>query len=357
MKMKPFTSNLTLCVAIVVTGTLATAAAMFVRKPPPVPASQARNVTNVTVQRIVPTTVSDFFTVTGSLEPWKEVLLSAETSGKIEWQGVDDGDHVDAGQELLKINRVSTEIRLKQARAQYELSLMELKRIEELERGGFSSPQKMDQARLDRDIAVADLQTKEIEYQSSVVAAPFAGVVDSVQKDQDEFVSVGTPLLSLIQVDKVRMVVGIADQDIPHFAVGDAVTVYVDAYKDEAFEGRIHRLAGRAQMATHTFDTEIELDNADGKLKPGMIARAVLVRNSYPDSITIPIFSIIRDQRESYVFVEEDGVAKIRPVAVGFYQGNFAQITGGLAAGDRLIVAGHRNLRDNNPVKMRETVE
>ncbi|MCH7910015.1 MAG: hypothetical protein IIB38_10405 [Candidatus Hydrogenedentes bacterium] len=79
------------------------------------------------------------------------------------------------------------------------------------------------------------------------------------------------------------------------------------------------------------------------------------MRKNYPNSITVPIFSIIREQNTCYVFVEEEGTAQMRSVTVGFYQGNFAQIASGLEAGEHLIVAGHRNLRHNGLVSVRET--
>lgn len=353
--MKWMISNLAACLGIVLIGAITTSAVVMARRVPEKVEVKSRKITNVTVHVLRGKVVQDSFTVTGSLEPWEDVLLSAETSGKIEWQGVEEGERVEKGQELLKINRVSTEIRLNQARARYNLSLLELERMQRLQKGGLSTSQRMDQVQLDRDLTHADMRAKEIEFKLSVLIAPFDGVVDEIHKEQEEFVGVGTPLLRLIQVHKVKMIVGIADQDILYFSVGDPVDVRVDAYKDRVFTGKIDRIAGRAEMSTHTFETEIELDNPEGELKPGMIARATLVRTDYPNSITVPIFSIIREQNTSYVFVEEEGTAQMRSVTVGFYQGNFAQIMEGLEVGEHLIVAGHRNLRHNGLVRVHES--
>ena len=151
--MKRTVSNLAACLGIVLVGTVVTSAVVMARRAPEKVEVESRKITNVTVQVLREKIVRDSFTVTGSLEPWKEVLLSAETSGKIEWQGVDEGDRVERGQELLKIDRVSTEIRLNQARARYELSLLELERMQKLQQGGLSTSQRMDQVRLDRDLA------------------------------------------------------------------------------------------------------------------------------------------------------------------------------------------------------------
>ena len=346
--------NLVVCAAIIMTGVVFTVGVVLARRVPYAPEMRVERSVAVSIRILEGGDISDLFTLTGNLEPWKEVLLSAETSGLIEWQGVEAGDLVAAGEELLRIDRTSTELRLDRARAQYNLSLYELERIIKLHMLGINSPQEMERARADRDVTHANMRALEVDLSNCTVRASFDGVVERVYQERDEYVSVGTPLLNLIQVHKLKMVVGVADKDIPHIAAGDVVQVRVDAYKDKVYTGRVHRLAVRAEESTHTFETEIEVDNFDNELKAGMIGSAVLVRNTYPGAISVPIFSVMAEGAERYVFVEHDGHALKRPVSISFYQGNVAVIGDGLAAGDRLIVAGHRNLRDGSAVTDRE---
>jgi membrane fusion protein, multidrug efflux system len=346
-------TNIGVSILIILFGGALTAGIIILRRAPSVAQSTAEKVTNVEVLKLVVTTINDTFTVTGSLEPWKEVLLSSEAKGKIEWLGIEEGDKVNEGDVLLKVDRASAEIRYKQAQIELAMASLELDRLAKLLEKGIGSTQSYDQAKVDRDMAQADLNTKKMELDYATVIAPFNGFVDIIEQREDEFVNVGTPLISLIQISKLKMVVGIADQDIPFFAIGDPVSVEVDAYKDRQFTGTIHRIGQRADSTTHTFETEIELDNWAGLLKPGMIARAVLIRESYPNSIAIPIFSILTDGSEKYVFVEQDGKAVETPISVLLHQGNLALIEKGLQAGDRLIVAGHRNLRDGAAVNVR----
>ena len=168
---------------------------------------------------------------------------------------------------------------------------------------------------------------------------------------------VGAPLARIVQVHKVKVSVGIPERDISFFAEGNTATVTLDALQGRSFAGVIHRIATTAEAATLTFIAEIEVDNPDGAIKPGMVARVALVRKSYPDSIIVPLFSILSLENMRFVFVEENGAAHGRPIQVGVLQDNTIQVTEGLRAGDRLIVSGQRDLKDGDPVNVIEVVE
>jgi len=177
-------------------------------------------------------------------------------------------------------------------------------------------------------------------------------VMKQVSNEAGEFVSIGAPLVRVVQVDRIKVLVGIPERDVPHFKPGDDVSVGFDALPDRACSGRIFRIATTAEPATRTFITEIEVENSDRAIKPGMIARVALVRASFPEAITVPMFAVLSRSDGRFVFVERGGLAESRPVEVGFFQDGEVLITRGLDAGDRLIVVGHRTLRDGEPVRV-----
>jgi membrane fusion protein (multidrug efflux system) len=306
----------------------------------------------VAIQIVEAKRVEDRLYLTGAVEPWEAVTISAEVAGKIEWQGVDDGDAATKGQDLIKINTTSLQARLDQVRAQHTLAIQDFERVQQLRERGISSPQDFDRASTNRDGAAAMVKLAEIELNHSVIHAEFDGVVDRVFNEAGEFVSVGKPLVRLVQVDKLKVLVGVPERAVPSFRPGDAVAVSFDAAPDHAVEGHIYRIATTAESATRTFITEIEVNNRDGILKPGMIARVALVRAAYPDAITVPMFALISRVEGRYVFVEVGGRAVLRPVDVGFYQEGHVLVTKGLAAGDRLIVTGQRSLNDGDEVRV-----
>lgn len=310
----------------------------------------AARAANVRVHTLTPGLLEDTLTLTGSVAPWEEVTLSAELAGRIEWQGIDDGDMVEAGRELLRIDTESLRARHAQAESQLKLAEQELVRVQALSRNGVSSPQELDRAQANRDVAATDLRVSEIALAKSVVRAPLSGVADPVFHEVGEYVDVGTPLARIVQVDRVKVLVGIPEREVPLFSAGDAIEVTVDALPGEVFSGTIYRIATTAEPSTRTFVTEVEVANAEGLLRPGMIARLKFVRKIYPDAVAVPIYSVITLDDRHIVFVEEGGKALAREIETGFYQGNMVHVTQGLSAGDRLIVVGQRDLRDGQAV-------
>ncbi len=356
--MKKIAITLVLCVVIVAGGAGITIKGKAIRSVDRgVQAEVEERLPNVKVRPLRAGRVDDLLVLTGDIHAWEEVTISAETTGKIELQDVEEGDIVTKGQDLVRINTTTIRATMAQAAAGLRLAKLELGRVEKLREGGISSPQELDRALTDREAAVANVRLAEIQLEHSVIRAQIGGVVDKLFMEEGEFVNMGTHLIHIVQVHKVKAVIGLPERDVGLFSPGDSARVALDAHPGKVFEGRIHRIATSAEEGTRTFATEIELDNADRLLRPGMIARATLVRSSYEDAITIELFAVISRGDQRVVFIEDDGVARERAIEIGFFQGNQVHITDGLGDGDRLIVLGQRELREGQRVAVQIETE
>jgi membrane fusion protein (multidrug efflux system) len=142
-----------------------------------------------------------------------------------------------------------------------------------------------------------------------------------------------------------------------YFEVGDPVQVRFDALRGESLTGHIHRIATTADPVTHTFSTEVALDNPNGRVRPGMVTRLAFVRETYEDAVVVPVFStfLLEDQR--FAFVVEDGVARLRAIETGQVLGGRVVVTGGIGPGDRLIVRGQYDVRDGDQVDVVNALE
>lgn len=356
--MKKTVITLVLCISIVVLGAGITIKAKAIRSVDrSVKAPIEERLPNVAVKLLRAGTVNDLLNLAGDIHAWEEVTISAETTGKIELQDVEEGDIVTANQDLIRINTTTIQATMAQAQAGLRLAKQELGRIEELREEGISSPQELDRAVTERVAAEANVRLAEIQLEQSVIRAQIGGVVDKLFMEEGEFVNMGTHLIHIVQVHKVKAVIGLPERDVGLFSPGDGARVVLDAHPGKVFLGTIHRIATSAEEGTRTFATEIELDNAEGLLRPGMIARATLVRKAYESAITIPLFTVMSRDDHRVVFVEDKGVACERPIEVGFFQGDLVHVTKGLADGDRLIVLGQRDLRDGQGVVVQKETE
>lgn len=350
-----------LCGLIIVGGYAVTTVASRVRASraeAATPAGSAhQRVPSVKVMPLKSCTVEDRLILTGGVLPWEDILISAETSGKIDSITVKEGDLIQAGQELVRIDTRLLNAHLDQARAQEKLASQELHRIQALAEKGVATTQASDKVAADKEMAAANLRLVEIQLQKSAVSAPIPGIVDRLFKDKDEFVDTGMPLVRLVQMDKLKVSVGVPEREVGNFAPNAPAIVTLDAIEGREFNGSIHKIATTADPSTLTFVTEIAVDNPDGIIKPGMVARVRLVRRVCPDSVTVPIFSVMTVENQRFVMVEESGVARVRPIEIGIIQDDVVQAVTGLKPGDRLIVSGQRELIEGDPVQVSEVLD
>lgn len=345
------------CIAIIAAG-VGTVYTVYVLNPqgPTEAKSDVLPPANVHVLTLKTTVIEDVLPLTGRIEPWEEITVSAEVSGTVELQGVEEGDFVRAGQDVFHIDTAWYQAEHTRAVAEEALAKQEMERAESLRKNGISSPQELDRALTQRKVAEANVAAAATRLEKSVVHAPIAGIVDRIFLKAGEWADTGKPLVRIVQTEKVKVIVGVPERDIPYFKTGDAVTLTCDAFADTVFSGRIYRIATTAERETRTFPIEIEIANGDGRLKPGMIARVRLVRATYPEAISVPIFSIISLENQRFAVVEEGGVARFRSIEAGRLQGDHVHVTRGLQAGDRLIVAGHRDLREGQAVTVTDEI-
>lgn len=314
------------------------------QKPPP------ETIANVVVLPVVPSLVKDQITLPGSIEPWEDIAISAEVSGKVEWIGPAEGDQVRKGQVVVRIDTQALQAEVEKARALYRLKENQLERRRRLFGKGFIPKEELDLATAERDSALRNLEVARIQLSKGTIRSPITGVVNHRYVDAGEYVTVGDPILDLVEIDRVKIVASVPEMDVPFVKVSQAVRVTVDALGGQTFRGKIIYLSPKGDEVTRTFTIKVGLDNPSRQIKPGMIGRITLVKRTFPNAIAIPLFSVIDRGDRKVVFVEDHGIARERVVTFGVIENSRIQILRGLSPGDRLIVKGHRNLRDGQKV-------
>jgi membrane fusion protein (multidrug efflux system) len=306
----------------------------------------------VSVVELEPTELNEEMVLTGRVEPWVEVDISTELGGTVEEIGFEKGQSVREGQVLARIGSdlravelEGAEADLLGAEAHFEKTsqLMERQAVPRQELIAATSRYKMAQARA--------AQAK-ILLERSVIRAPVTGMAISRHIDAGEVVPPGARVTTLHRVNRLKVMMGIPENDFSFFRVGGEATVQVDAYPDGAFEGRVHFVGPAATGKNRTFPAEVEIANAANELRPGMIARVTLVKRRYPDALVVPRDALLERDDGNVAFVAQDNKARLRAVTLGPSEGNLVVVLEGLSAGEWLIVTGQRNLVPGQPVNI-----
>lgn len=300
----------------------------------------------VSVKEIKPVPIRDILVLPGDTNASQDVLVPADKSGRVDFIGPSEGDTVEKGDLLAKIEVAALKAALDRAEAAFKLADDLYKRRRNLFERKIINTEELDHARTERTLAEGNLRQAQVEYDRGFVRAPVYGVVNHLFVDEGEFIDRGKPLAELVNVDKIEINVNIPELDVKYIKVMQKTRVRIDAFPDRVLTGTIDFVSYKADPATKTFPVKILVDNPEHIIRPGMLARVAFLRRVIPDALTAPLFALVDKGGERIVFVEKDGVAHARTVSIGVIEGDRVQITKGLEQGDRLIVKGQTEVEE-----------
>lgn len=202
-----------------------------------------------------------------------------------------------------------------------------------------------------------DLAALQLEY--ATVRAPVAGTIASVLVEEGDTVGMGTPLAAIINASVIRAVVNVPERHYGDFlGRADDIEVRVEptAYS-ERFSGRITSLASVVSPASRTFEVEVAIPNADGRLRPGMYMLAEFVISVADGATLVPDGAVVRRDGIPVVYaLRDDGTVEERIVEVAELDGGVTQVVSGLLPDEVVVIAGNAFLEDGQRVQIVEAM-
>lgn len=321
----------------------------------PAPEPAPEKIVSVAVEELVAEDLDESLTLPGTLEAWEDLTLAAELPGMVKAIGLREGDRVARGEVIARIDPEAQEAELIKAEADLSLQKKNLARLEQLLADRFVSQKEVDEARKALDVARAELHRAQVDLDKSILRSPVDGIVDRLLVDRGEYVTPGTPVAVVVQVDRLKALVEVPEKDIQYLKLGQPVQVIpasIGGPDGQALPGEVIHVAYKADPVTRTFVAKVAVDNPEGRLRPGMILRVVLARRSLNQVVSVPLAAVMEREGGKVVLVEQDGVARLRPVVAGGVVGDRLVILSGLTPGERLIVRGQQLVADGAKVRV-----
>ncbi len=295
----------------------------------------------------------------GKIAAAKEMQLSFKTGGLIAHIRVREGERVQAGQTLAELALDEISAQAAQADALAEKAERDLARAENLYADEVISLEALQNARTQAELARSGQRAARFNLRYSQIVAPRDGVVLRQFLEERELVAPGQPVLSL-GADEEGYVVrtALSDRDLVKVALGDTVTIDLDAYPDSQLEGVIQEIAGAADPMTGLFPIEVQIQNpAALRLSSGLVAKLTVQPATVAASprIYVPIAAVVDgDGRSAHVFLINSGVARKQQVEIDFIVDEQVAVKSGLKSGDAVITEGALYLQDGDPVRVLE---
>ncbi len=313
---------------------------------------QERPPINAVTLALQPQTIHDRINLPGNIEPWTTLSLMSKLNGTIAEILVREGQKVNKGDVLARIDAEEYHIAVDRAKSAYELAKAEYARDKAIYAKGVIPTAELDTNKTRMETAQADYENAKLQLARCTITAPMRGVVRKLDAKVGLQLAIGDPLAEILEIDRVKAVVGIPESDVTAVRGIDSVDISLQALGDRIVTGKVHYLSSSPESVARLFRLELAIDNRDGEILPGMFFRADVVKRIVPEAIVIPFYSVISRNNQQYVYVEEEGVVQKKNVRLGVMEKWAVEVTEGLAAGEKLVVEGHRDVEDQQKVKV-----
>ncbi len=299
---------------------------------------------NVVVQEMVPVLLRDRLNLPGMVEPWESLNILAEVRGMVAEVLVDEGDHVNQGDLIARLDPSDYENTRNSIKAAYTLALTNLERLSGLHDQAIIAQSEYDSIKaevesLEADLAIAELQLKRCSIRSSI-----SGVVNELPAKKGLYLAVGDPVATVLDIERVKVSVGIPETDVDAVRKINRFEVIIEALNNKKTIGAKYFLAVAPSSQAQVYRLELEVANKSGDILPGMFARVEIIKQEFPEALAIPLYAVISRDNKHFIFLEEDNIAEFQEVRLGILDGWQIQITEGLEPGQRVIVVGQRSV-------------
>jgi len=327
--------------------------------PPPVP---------VRVATVEQQFVSEQISLVGSTAAAAESLVAAEVSGIVGTFNVKEGDFVKKGKLLAHLKDKELELRIKGAvaarektRANLENAVRELARSKKLKASNTIADSKYEEAlykqqALEQALLESEAEIEYLQYQlkQKMILAPFDGYVAQEHTQIGEWVSAGGPVVSLLDLSRIRITVDVPERYAVLLNSGGEVKVNIKSLSKDSIAGQIYAVLPQGNPDARSFAVRINLPNPEMKIKSGMEALVRFDLSEKKQALIVPKDAIVAAGNDRMVFVVRNNQAFPVPVKVtGYYDGH-AGVEGPLQPQEQVVVRGNERLRPGQPVQIVE---
>ncbi|MCL2727672.1 MAG: efflux RND transporter periplasmic adaptor subunit [Bacteroidales bacterium] len=302
-------------------------------------------VPQVKVQTVYLQSVEQEQIYTGSIAPFSRNMISSyQATMRIDKIMVEVGDYVTAGQLLVRME----ETNYLQAKMQIENLKVDLGRVEALYQSGGVSKQQLDQLKVQLGVAQESLDNLE---KNTFLRSPVNGTVTMRNFDNGDLTG-GQPILQVQQLNPLKVSINVQEVYYPLVKTQMTASIRLESYPNEVFEGKVRLVYPTIDPITHTFTTEIVVNNREMKIRPGMFARVAFNFGSV-EHVVVPDVAVIKQSgiNDRFVYVlNDDNTVTYTKVTLGQRLGNRYEILSGINDGDRVVTAGMNRIVDGSTV-------
>lgn len=297
--------------------------------------------------------VSESLSLVGSLAANEMVEIKSETDGMVAEINFKEGERVDKGRLLFKLDESKLAASVAEADANFKVSQANFERSRELVKERLISQQEFEQIASQFHATQATLELKKQQLKDTRIYAPFAGIMGARQVSPGQVIARNMTLGWLVDLDPVKAEFNVPERFLSQVRVGQMIEFSVATYGDEKFPGEVYFISPHVDPAWRTVLVKAYVKNAEQKLRPGMFANLDLTLKVRDQAVLVPEAAItISSDKASLYTIDGGHNAQLKPVTTGIRSAGKVEITSGLQGGELVVVEGIQKLRPGAKVKL-----
>jgi membrane fusion protein, multidrug efflux system len=316
--------------------------------------------------------ITNSLTFTGDIMPIQQAAIYSKVSGNLEKIMVDIGSFVSQNQVLAVIDTTIYAQNLKlayanylQADVTYQNNKINYERNKKLFEQNLIAKQDLENSKTTMDASMAQKEAVYANYSNALtqlgyckVTAPFSGIITKRFFDQGAYInsSGGSPnssLFVLMNVSQLKSYLNIPEKNVPLLDKVTGVQVTADALPNEKFNAKIKKISEAVDLTTRTMQIEIDIENSNKTLKPGMFANITLILDKKENTLILPNQVVLDDDKGNFVYIlKPDSTVEKRYVKVGIKQDTKVEVLSGITETDPVVFIGQSLVRNKMKVKV-----
>ena len=303
-----------------------------------------------------PERLEDKISLPADVEPFEDLWVKAEVKGQVVSIPAKEGQLVKKGQLLVRLDDRDYRSRLARIEANYKLARQDSERMTALVKKNIAAESKLDEIEARLEDLTAQRNEAQLSLDRTSITAPISGRLNEIKAKKGDLLDVNQQVARILQFEKVKVMVGVPESDVAAVFDINEAEVIIEALGNRKVKGRKIFLSRQPRTLARLYDLELMVLNPDGRILPGMFAQVELIKKVFDQALAVPLYAVITQGDERFVYVEKDGQAEKRSIKLGVLVGWQVHVEAGLNPGERVIVVGHRFLDYGQAVKVIKNV-
>lgn len=304
----------------------------------------------VETQRVQLDSIAASYAGTAILEAEREATVVAKTSGVLLELLVEEGDIVEQGDVMARLEQAQQQLALEQAQAELRRLESDFQRMQKMYQRQLVSADQFEQTRYAFEAQQAAFEMARLQLDYTTIEAPISGIVTRRLVKEGNLIEQYQPLFQIHDFEPLHAILHIPEQQLGLLEPGLDVVLESAAFPGRTFRGAVLRVSPVVDRETATFQVTLQLPNSERALKPGMFVNANIVYEVHENVPVIPRVALLNEDGAMKVFVVNDGVAHERNVTVGIGSNGEVEVLEGLESGQQIVTMGQAGLRDQTQV-------